>query len=56
MDRAGNAGLLRTAKEIMANRDGVCREYATLFAALARAAGVPTRLCGGILYSQNAFF
>src|SRR5262249_38031067 len=55
MTKPGNAGLLRSAKEIMENRDGVCREFATLFAALARAAGIPTRLCGGILYFDDAF-
>ena len=37
----------------MEHWDGVCREYATLFAALARAAGIPTRLCGGVVYKEG---
>ncbi len=56
MEKAGNAGILRSAKEIMANRDGVCREFATLYTALARAAGIPTRMCGGVLYHEGAFY
>jgi hypothetical protein len=35
---------------------GVCRDYATLFAGIARAAGIPTRLAGGITYAQGKFF
>jgi transglutaminase-like putative cysteine protease len=52
----GNAGLYRSAKEILEHQDGVCRECATLFAALARAAGIPTRLCMGIVYGNGAFY
>lgn len=51
-----NVGTLRSAGEIIKSRDGVCRDYATLFAAVARAAGVPTRLCSGIVYFQDSFF
>lgn len=50
-----NVGTRRCAREIMENRDGVCREYATLFAALARAAGIPTRLCSGLMYTNGEF-
>lgn len=46
----------RTASDIFANRKGVCRDYSTLFTALARSAGVPTRLCGGIVYAEGRFF
>src|SRR5439155_9001664 len=53
--RPGSAGVRRTAKEIMEHQDGVCREYTTLFGALARAAGIPTRLCGGFEYSNGEF-
>lgn len=56
INKPRNAGVLRSATEIMANQDGVCREFATLFTALARAAGVPTRLCGGIIYFEDAFY
>ncbi len=46
----------RTASDIFANRRGVCRDYSTLFTAIARSAGVPTRLCGGIVYAEGLFF
>lgn len=42
--------LPRSATDIYGRRRGVCRDYATLYAALARAAGIPTRLCAGIVY------
>jgi hypothetical protein len=56
MQKQNNIGTLRSAPEIMKTRDGVCRDYATLFAAVARAAGVPTRICSGIVYFQDGFF
>jgi hypothetical protein len=56
MTKLSNVGTPRGAPEIMRSRDGVCRDYATLFAAVARAAGVPTRLCAGIVYFQDGFF
>jgi transglutaminase-like putative cysteine protease len=49
-------GVPRTASDIYNNRRGVCRDYSTLFTALARAAGVPTRVCGGIVYAEGRFF
>jgi transglutaminase-like putative cysteine protease len=56
MQKPSNIGTPRSAVEILRTRDGVCRDYATLFAAVARAAGVPTRICSGIVYFENAFF
>jgi transglutaminase-like putative cysteine protease len=49
-------GVVRSAKDVFERRRGVCRDYATLYAALARAAGVPTRLCAGIVYADGKFF
>lgn len=49
-------GVVRSAKDVFGRRRGVCRDYATLYAALARAAGVPTRLCAGIVYADGKFF
>ncbi len=49
-------GVPRAATDIFARRRGVCRDYATLYTALARAAGVPTRLCSGIVYAEGRFF
>jgi hypothetical protein len=56
MQKPNNVGTPRSAGEIMRSRDGVCRDYATLFAAVARAEGVPTRICSGIVYFDGGFF
>jgi hypothetical protein len=48
--------VVRSAKDVYGRRRGVCRDYATLYAAIARAAGVPTRLCAGIVYADGKFF
>jgi hypothetical protein len=56
MEKPTNIGTPRSAAEIMKNKDGVCRDYATLYAAIARAAGVPTRICSGIVFFQDGFF
>ena len=45
-------GVPRSASDVFSRRRGVCRDYATLYAALARIAGVPTRLCAGIVYAD----
>jgi hypothetical protein len=52
----GTLGLPRTASAIYADPRGVCRDYAILYTALARAAGVPTRLCAGIVAFQGRFY
>ena len=49
-------GVPRSAADIYQKRRGVCRDYATLYTAIARAAGVPTRLCSGIVYAEGKFF
>lgn len=49
-------GVPRSAVDVLATPKGVCRDYAVLFAALARAAGVPTRVVGGIVYFNDGFF
>jgi hypothetical protein len=53
-------GVPRSASDVFTRRRGVCRDYATLYAALARIAGVPTRLCAGVVYGDldghSAFF
>jgi len=43
----------RTTAQILANPTGSCKEHAILFAALARAAGIPTRLAMGLRYSEG---
>jgi transglutaminase-like putative cysteine protease len=37
-------------------RAGDCNEHSVLFAALARAAGIPTRIAVGLLYTEDRFF
>ena len=51
-----NIGVLRSAVDVLNHRAGVCRDYAILYAALARAVGIPTRLAAGLLYVNGAFY
>jgi hypothetical protein len=49
-------GVPRSATDVLKTPRGVCRDYSVLFAALARAAGVPTRICGGTIYFRDSFY
>lgn len=51
-----STGVPRSATDIINRRRGVCRDYATLYTAIARCAGVPTRLCAGIVYADGKFY
>ena len=51
-----NVATPRSAPEVMSSREGVCRDSATLFVALARAAGVPARVCSGMVYLGDRFY
>ena len=44
-----------TTEEILAGRRGKCAEYAILFAAMARAAGLPTKVALGERYQDGAW-
>lgn len=44
-----------TGPEVLQKRRGKCSEYAILFASLARAAGIPTRIALGELYSNGVW-
>ncbi len=46
---------LPSAVDILRDRKGDCNEHATLFAALTRAAGVPTRVVGGVVMLRGVF-
>ena len=46
----------RSALSVLHNPRGVCRDYASLYAALARAAGIPTRVCAGLVYDSGLFW
>ncbi len=43
------------ALQVLDTRAGDCNEHAILFAALARAAGLPARVVAGIVYADRAF-
>lgn len=49
-------GVPRSATDVLKEPVGVCRDYATLFTALARAAGIPTRLVAGLVYMDGSFY
>jgi hypothetical protein len=44
------------ALDVLKTLKGDCNEHAVLFAALARAAGIPTRTAVGLLYMNRAFY
>lgn len=45
-----------TAKQVLRDRYGDCNEHATLYAALARAAGIPTEIMVGLIYQGDGFY
>jgi hypothetical protein len=47
---------LPSAIEVLHTRKGDCNEQSALFAALARAAGVPVRICTGLVHQRGAFY
>jgi hypothetical protein len=49
-------GTPRSCVDILKNKRGVCRDYATLFVSIARAAGIPARIAGGIVYTRGRFY
>lgn len=44
------------ALSTLESRQGDCNEHAALFAALARRAGIPTRIAAGVTYHAGAFY
>ncbi len=44
-----------SAREVMITREGDCTEHAVLLAALARGAGLPSRLVTGLAFTGDAF-
>jgi hypothetical protein len=47
---------LPSATEILEQRVGDCNEHTVLFAALARAASIPTRIATGLTYTSGRFY
>ncbi len=56
MHTRADIGITRSASDVLKSKEGVCRDYAVLFAALARSSGIPTRIASGLLYTQGAFY
>ncbi|MBN1918921.1 MAG: transglutaminase domain-containing protein [Verrucomicrobia bacterium] len=46
---------MATASEVIASKEGDCTEHAVLLAAMARAAGVPSRVAIGLIHFQGVF-
>lgn len=47
---------LPSAVEVLQEREGDCNEHTTLFVALARAAGIPSKIAIGLVYYRGNFF
>jgi hypothetical protein len=45
-----------SAVEVLQQKVGDCNEHTTLYTALARATGIPTRMAAGIVYMKNGFY
>jgi hypothetical protein len=57
-ERVSNKGFgtaFASAAEVLSSRSGDCSEHAVLTAALARAAGIPSRLVAGLVYHAGGF-
>lgn len=47
---------LPMATEVLKTKKGDCNEHTTLFTALARASGIPTRMAIGLVYKDGTFY
>lgn len=45
-----------TAKQTLKDLQGDCSEHTVLFIGLARALGIPSRICTGLVYNKDAFY
>ena len=45
-----------SALEVLNQREGDCNEHTALYTALARSAGIPTRMAAGIVYLEDGFY
>lgn len=56
MKPQADMGIPRPAVDVLKIKVGVCRDYAVLYGALARAAGIPTKIVAGIVYMDGRFY
>lgn len=49
-------GPIRSAEDVLALGRGVCRDFANLYVAMARTAGLPSRVAQGLVYAQGGFY
>lgn len=49
-------GITRSGSDVLKSKVGVCRDYAILFASLARGAGIPSKVVSGLIYTDGAFY
>ena len=56
MKTRADIGITRSGSDVLKSKVGVCRDYAILFASLARSAGIPTRIAAGLLYLDGSFY
>ncbi len=47
---------LPSAVEVFETREGDCNEHTTLYVAIARAAGIPSRIAIGLVYHKGSFY
>ncbi|MEO0116705.1 MAG: transglutaminase domain-containing protein [candidate division WOR-3 bacterium] len=47
---------LPSAVDVLKSKEGDCNEHSILFAALCRAAGIPAKICVGLVYFQGSFY
>ncbi len=52
----GNIGIVRSSVDVLHGKTGVCRDYAILYAALARSVGIPTKLVAGLVFWKGGFY
>ncbi|MFQ5868618.1 MAG: transglutaminase-like domain-containing protein [Candidatus Zixiibacteriota bacterium] len=45
-----------SALEVLRVRKGDCNEHTTLFVALARSIGIPSKICVGLVYKEGYFY
>lgn len=49
-------GITRSGSDVLKSKVGVCRDYAILFASLARAVKIPCKVASGLIYTDGAFY